>query len=52
MAANLLLLFVTGVLLLERGVQSSEIVLIFLMCTAPIASLAALIDAGDRGQSR
>jgi len=45
---NLLLLFTTGVFIVQRGTRVEELPIIFLMTAAPIASLFAILELNRR----
>jgi len=45
---NLLLLFTTGVFIVQRGTRLEELPIIVLMAAAPIASLFAILELNRR----
>jgi hypothetical protein len=47
-ALNLLLLFTTGVFIVQRGTRIEEAPIIFLMTAAPIGSLFAILELKRR----
>jgi hypothetical protein len=47
-AVNVLLLFTTGVFIVQRGTRWDEAPIIFLMATAPLVSMFAILELNGR----